>query len=150
MRQCAPGMHNGHDFPAASAAVSTSRHYPKRRQASFYRAVRSPYLESVLRCSSGNGFVSGSHAGQFAVGKATTRYIVRTKIGARIVFSKDRNLNGCNVNRSRSIVAQAGNSSVADKDRTDFRIATLRRRRHFEIENTNAPALFAVIRATVA
>jgi hypothetical protein len=80
MRQCDLGMRNGHAFPAASAAFSASRHYPKWRQTSFYRAAQSPHLEPVLRCSSGNRCVSGSHPNQLATGKATTRYIGKTKI----------------------------------------------------------------------
>src|SRR5207244_4176428 len=49
-----------------------------------------------------------------------------------------------------SILAQIGNPSVADKDRTDFGVTASWWWRHFEIENTDTPPLFAIICAAVA
>ena len=49
-----------------------------------------------------------------------------------------------------SILAQTWNPSVADETRTDFRVAAFGWGRHFEVENANAPTLFAIIRAAVA
>ncbi len=49
-----------------------------------------------------------------------------------------------------SVFNQARNSTVADKDRADLGITALGRRRHFEIENTDAPTLFAIVSAAVA
>src|SRR5438132_14034731 len=44
-----------------------------------------------------------------------------------------------------SIFIQARDPPVADKDRANFGVAAFRWRRHFEIENTDAPTLFAIV-----
>ena len=44
---------------------------------------------------------------------------------------------------------QAGNSSVADKDRTELGLVAARRRWQLEIENADPETLFPIISATV-
>ena len=49
-----------------------------------------------------------------------------------------------------SVSVSARNASIADKDRTDFGVAALGWRRHFEIEHADAPALLTIVCATIA
>ena len=70
-----------------------------------------------------------------------------------VISNGTQTISDCCGNGRRSVVLlrwQARNSAVADKDRTNFGVSAFRRRRHFEIENADAPTLFAIVRAAVA
>jgi hypothetical protein len=49
-----------------------------------------------------------------------------------------------------SVFGQTGDSPVADKHRTDFGVAAVWWRRHFEVKNADAKTLFPIVGAAVA
>ena len=69
------------------------------------------------------------------------------------ISDRTETVSDCCGNDRRSVAllrCYARNSPVADKDRTDLGVAAFGWRRHFEIENADAPTLFAIVCAAVA